>query len=348
MDTAAAAQAFHEHGLSVSDTQALGESLGPLVRQESAGRLGEIHWFRADWQRGGAATGFATWTRASGTTVDAMVKLPVGHTEYFWTSRLGLVGDGEWESARARGLPTPRVLDAGDSLGGYDLAWIVVERLDGPPISRRRSREGLEGLVRATAELQGQCASVKPVDEAPGKQDWHEAVRKSRDAVRRGDCPDEQQWADALKRVGRHLDAIVTRWEARPASWWCHGDVHPANALHRRVAAGPASARCVMIDLALVHAGHWMEDALYLERQHWGHEEFLFGVEPLDCLAAARRDLGLEVDAGYQRWADLRRILTAAAAPGLIGSEGNARYLGGALGVLKRVLRRAPDLVGAE
>lgn len=346
MDTAAAAQAFHEHGLSPSDTQALGESLGPRLREQCGGSLGEIHWFRADWQRGGAATGFATWDLGSGQTIDAMVKVPVGHREWFWTSGLGRPGDGGWNGAPALGLPTPRVLASGESLGGYDLAWIVIERLLGPPLSRKRSREGLEGLVRATAEFQGRCAGVKAVDEAPSAQDWHALVRQSRDAVHRGDCPDEQQWNEALKKVGRQLDGIVTRWLARPAGWWCHGDVHPANALRR--ACGGGATRFVIIDLALVHAGHWIEDALYLERQHWGHEEFLFGVEPVASLAKARRELGLDVDEGFERWADLRRVLTAAAAPGLIGVEGNARYLRGALGVLTRLVKRAPDLLGNE
>lgn len=97
--------------------------------------------------------------------------------------------------------------------------------------------------------------------------------------------------------------------------------------------------RCVLIDMALVHPGHWSEDALYLERQHWGHEEFLFGVSPADALAEQRRRLGLEVESGFDRWANLRRVLTAASAPGLIGIEGNAKYLAGSLGVLNRLLK---------
>ncbi|MCA9289466.1 MAG: phosphotransferase [Phycisphaerales bacterium] len=333
--------------MSPSDTQALGESLGPLLRNECRGHLGEIHWFRADWQRGGAATGFATWTLGTGQTVDAMVKLPVGHREWFWTTRLGLLDADGWNGAAAVALPTPRLLASGESLGGYDLAWIVIERLLGPPISRKRSRDGLEGLLRATAEFQGGCSAVKPVDEIPPAHDWHTAVRSSREAVHRGDCPDEQQWNDALKKVGRHLDGIVARWNARPASWWCHGDVHPANALRRVDGGGANSSRFVIIDLALVHAGHWIEDGLYLERQHWGHEDYLFGVDPVGSLAAARRSFGLDVEDGFERWADLRRVLTAAAAPGLIGVEGNARYLRGALDVLTRLLKRAPDLLGS-
>lgn len=338
MDTAAAARAFLEHGLSPSDTQALGEALAPALRAELAPHLGEIHWFRADWQRGGAATGFATWTRSEGQTVEAMVKLPVGYREVFWTAELGSVPEDVWDSDRARSLPTPRLLAAGNDLSGYDLAWIVVEKLAGPPMSRRRSRESVEAILSTAAEFQARCEAIKPVDEVPAAHDWHGAVRKSRDAVRRGDCPDEQLWGDSLKRVSRHLDSLVTRWNARPLSSWCHGDLHPANALSRAVDE-QNWRRCVLIDMALVHAGHWSEDALYLERQHWGHEEFLFGVSPVEMLAERRRRLGLEVDPGFQRWADLKRVLTAAAAPGLIGIEGNARYLAGCLATLRRLLQ---------
>lgn len=346
MDTAAAARAFHEHGLSASDTQALGESLAGSLRDTLAPHLGEIHWFKADWQRGGAATGFATWTRADGKHVEAMVKLPVGYREYFWTSRLGEVEDGAWDQAASCALPTPRVLAAGQTLGGHDLAWIVVEKLAGPPLSRRRSRESVEAIVRTVADVQGRCGSVRepvPPDDAT---DWHAAVQRSRDAVRRGDCPDEQRWGEALRRVTRHLDDLVVRWRARPVLSWCHGDVHPANALRRPMPDGQ-SGRCVLIDLALVHPGHWVEDALYLERQHWGHEEFLFGVDPVEALAQFRRERGLPVEDGYQRWADLRRILTAAGAPGLIGVEGNARYLRAALDVLSRRVRHAHPLDGS-
>jgi hypothetical protein len=357
MDTAAAARAFLEHGLSPSHTQALGESLAPTLQIQLAPHLGDIHWFRADWQRGGAATGFSTWTRSDGHTVEAMVKLPVGYREFFWTTRLGNVGEPAWHTDRARALPTPRLLASGDTLNGYDLAWIVVEKLAGPPMSRRRARESIEAILATTAEFQARAASVKRVDELPSPHDWESSIRKSREAVRRGDCPDEQHWSEALKKVSRHLDTLVARWNARPLSAWCHGDLHPANALRRASAIAapdpnlngtpgensnghhPPTGRCVLIDLALVHAGHWSEDALYLERQHWGHEEFLFGVNPVDALADDRRRLGLEVEHGFHRWADLRRVLTAASAPGLIGLEGNARYLGGSLAVLTRLLR---------
>src|SRR5690242_8419355 len=104
------------------DGRSLGESLGPALLQHCGGRLRDLSWFRSSWQRGGAATAFARYTDDDGEH-EAMVKIPVGPVEYRWTTQL---------AARANGsCPTPRVLAAGDALGGYDLAWLVVERLDG-------------------------------------------------------------------------------------------------------------------------------------------------------------------------------------------------------------------------
>ncbi len=61
--------------------------------------------------------------------------------------------------------------------------------------------------------------------------------------------------------------------------------------MHRQVAGGPVDGRhgCVLVDLALVHPGHWVEDALYLERQYWGHSDLLKGVKPASELARLRQ-----------------------------------------------------------
>ncbi|MFP3422344.1 hypothetical protein R0K19_23525, partial [Bacillus sp. SIMBA_161] len=42
----------------------LGATLEPIVRAACGGRLSPVTWFRTDWQRGGAATGYATFTPA--------------------------------------------------------------------------------------------------------------------------------------------------------------------------------------------------------------------------------------------------------------------------------------------
>src|SRR2546421_544761 len=71
-----------------------------------------------------------------------------------------------------------------------------------------------------------------------------------------------------------------------------------------QAADSPPKHPCVLIDLALVHSGHWMEDALYLERQFWGHEPLLHGVKPLPMLAKLRRERGLPTDDHYSELAN--------------------------------------------
>ena len=86
-----------------------------------------------------------------------------------------------------------------------------------------------------------------------------------------------------------------------------------------------------LIDLAEVHAGHWIEDAVYLERQLWGHKTRLKLTKPVHAMAAARKLHGLRVDDEYSKLADLRRMLLAATAPAFMQSEGDPRYLAACL-----------------
>ncbi|MGY8757045.1 MAG: hypothetical protein ACKVLC_06695, partial [Phycisphaerales bacterium] len=39
----------------------LASSLEPVLREQTNNQLSDIYWFRTDWQRSGATTGFATW-----------------------------------------------------------------------------------------------------------------------------------------------------------------------------------------------------------------------------------------------------------------------------------------------
>ena len=98
--------------------------------------------------------------------------------------------------------------------------------------------------------------------------------------------------------------------------------------------AGPVA----LIDLAEVRAGHWVEDAVYLERQFWARPKHLDAARPVKTLAAARRRLGLPVQDDYPRLAMARRVLLAATAPGFLKSEGDPRHLDACLGWLERAL----------
>jgi hypothetical protein len=101
---------------------------------------------------------------------------------------------------------------------------------------------------------------------------------------------------------------------------------------------GTAPNCCVLIDLALVRPGHWIEDAVYLERQFWAHPEQLFGVHPVSHLARLRREQGLSTDGDYGQLANVRRVLMAACVPALFPQEGSTRYVQAALDLLLRVL----------
>ena len=91
------------------------------------------------------------------------------------------------------------------------------------------------------------------------------------------------------------------------------------------------NAAVSLIDLAEVHPGHWVEDAVYLERQLWGYKSRLKSSKPVHAMAAARKSLGMRVDDDYSELVDIRRILLAATAPAFMQSEGDPRYLASCL-----------------
>lgn len=323
------------NGLPKADAGALGSSLGPVLIEQCGGRLSEIEWFRSTWQRGGAATGFAHWRAEDGKQLPAVVKFPVTPVEHRWTTQLG---DARGSVDEARSLPTARVFAAGRTLRGYDLAWLVTERLEGHTLSANWGRQALEDLLRAAAEMQARALATAPVSGASTADfDWEEMVGRSRDAARASDLPEAQRWNDALRRVQKSLPGLQARWSARGLNTWCHGDLHPGNAMRRPGAESTPTHGCVLIDLALVHPGHWVEDAVYLERQFWSHPELLHGINPVSLLAKYRRELGLPTDGDYGMVANLRRVLKAACVPAQLDHEGSLRYAHAALEMLERV-----------
>lgn len=312
-----------------NNPEALAAELEPALRDSCGGRLGPVEWFRSPWQQGGAATGFSVWTNDDGSTTETMVKLPVGAKEHFWTGALSAAGCDH----------TPRVIAGGTSLSNYDLAWLVLERLRGKTVGKDLKRDCVDRLLTANCEFHRLAATHKPVTAAdrPPPPDWAGLMERAREAVRNNHIEHEQRWNEAIKRTQKRLDELVAAWAARPINTWCHGDLHPGNALYR----GPREHEgdVVLIDLALVHAGHWVEDAVYLERLYWGHEALLHGVKPVSMLARLRRDRGLETGDDYAQLANLRRILMAACVPAFLGREGSPVYLEAALAILERLGR---------
>lgn len=294
-------------------------------------------WFRATWQHGGAATGFATWRFGSGRRVDCVVKLPVGHTEYFWTKRLGLVSEREWDDPASMTLPTPRVLAAGFELGGYDLAWLVMERLAGPPLGAHPTRQGVWETFETAAEFHAAAITERSIEpeRAPDTPDWGGLVERAREAVEVNDLPDADRWRGVLKDAAALAPGLRDRWMARDINAWCHHDLHGRNAMRRASGDPDHPGRCVLIDLAMVAPGHWVEDALYYERLHWGHPDLLCTIEPVEALARARAFNGLPVGDDYLALADLRRVLMAASAPAFLSTEADPKYLAAALECLE-------------
>ena len=301
----------------------LARSLAPSLVAGCDGRLGEIRWFRTDWQRGGAGTGFAAWHDADGATIEVVVKFPVPGRELRWFRRLG---DGD-------APPVARLFASGDELGGRDLAWIVIERLPFGPLSSRWSDAQLDRLADAAARFQARAAAF-PVDREPEREEWPVRLSAARKQVHDPTFPLRSRWVAALKEAERRLDAVLRRWDARGPLAWLHGDLHPANAMSR---AGLEEGPATLIDLGEVRPGHWVEDGVYLERLLWTKPS---PRSPLRSIADARKRHGLE----NGEWAPLaacRRFLLAATAPAFPG-ERSAAFLAANLDRLEASFRDVP------
>jgi len=317
----------HESGPS-SGREIFGSELEPALLEASEGRLTGLRWFQADWQRGGAATAYGSFSFPDGTQRDVVVKAPVGPVEHRFTTKL-------WES----GAPTPGVAAHGHSLGGYDMAWLVMERLTGEPISKRPDKKALRDLAGAAAAFYQRADAVFGAPpSAPEEADWADLLSKARSAIKENSLPSEQRWNDAVKKTQRALPALLTRWSSRAIDTWRHGDLHLGNAMTREDGSPWGPAGCILIDLGNVRPGHWVEDAVYLERVHWAEPDVLQGAKPVKLLAKARRDAGFRQDDDYNDLANIRRTLLAACVPAFLHREGHPRYLAGALDVLERTL----------
>lgn len=375
----------------------LGPALeGPLVescRRACGGTLTDIRWFRSDWQRGGGSTASARLVFPDGLDPEVIIKLPVGVTEFRWTCALSTIDQPD--------ASTPRVFAAGQSLGGiddgqpgsggYDIGWLVIEKLSGLPLGARLDAGGITDMLGALAEFHDRAGAIAAVPDigdrpparmggskgiaggslTPGAQprthNWDQLLHASRDVIHRAESDGRgganngtaaavrlasaQRWKHAVHDVQKHLPQLLRRWDSRHINTWCHGDMHPGNAMRRATSCElenghrPGNARsanllgpCVLIDLALIHPGHWIEDVLYFERVYWGRAEQLRGVNLVSTLARIRRERGHNDHEDYGMLANVRRVLSAAAAPGLLEREGNPKYLAYALEVIQRLL----------
>jgi hypothetical protein len=314
-------------GFREGDASSLAASLAPVLAEACEGRLSPITWFRADWQRGGAATGTAEFQLDAGQTTRVVVKLPVVPREVLWVGRLQ-------DEQDQREPVVPRLYASGDALAGYDLAWMVIERVAHGPLGAHWHDGHTVRMAEAAARFYA-VAGKYPVDQAAREEPWEELVDGARESLRINDVPRHARWRTALKALRGRLGPIVEQWEARDKGQWMHGDLHLANAMSREsVESGPVC----LIDFGQVRPGHWIEDAVYLERQLWARPQRLKASKPVREVAAARRALGLTVEEDYARLAMIRRALMAGTAPKYLKSEGDPRHLGACLDWVERAL----------
>jgi len=309
-----------------ADSRTLAASLMPVLEHVCDRRLKAITWFKADWQRGGAATGTATYCDSTGEH-PVVVKLPVVPRELIWTRRL--------QDAEDDDPVVPRLFDSGDELGGYDLAWLVLERFEHGPLGLRWHEDHLPRIAAAAARFHERAGRIE-VDQPPRVEQWDEMISESLASVKLNAVQEPRRWTVALKELAGRIDDLVAEWNARDVKQWLHGDLHLANAMSRNAMNSGAVS---LIDLAEIHAGHWVEDAVYLERQLWARPERMARQKPVKLIAAARRRLGLPVEEDYARLAMIRRVLLAATAPRFIKSEGNPKHLGACRDWLERGLK---------
>ena len=290
----------------------LARALEPVLQKQCLDQLEPIRWFRTDWQRGGAATGFSTWTYEDGRKEEVVVKFPVVLRELRWTRRM----------QNCNGV-VPKLFASGVGLGGYDLAWIVIERIPYGPLGKHWDDNIIQRISGAAAAFTS-AAREFPVDQRGRREDWSDLLIKAKNSIRTNKIEDLATWKKMHKWFSKALDDILDIWQARHTRQWLHGDLHLANSMCR---SEKSNAPVCLIDLAEVHAGHWVEDAIYLERQLWGHHSRLESSKPLNTMANARKAIGLKVTDDYHELANIRRLLLAATAPAFMQSEGDPRYL---------------------
>ena len=300
-----------------------GAMLEDALRDACGGRLSPINWFRTDWQRGGALTGYATFDADDGHRA-VVTKMPVPPGERRWLADLQPAGD-----------VAPRLFAHGETLGGYDIAWVVMERLPHGPLGPQWDGAEFDLLIDAAGRFYAAAAAI-PLRGEPPRRPWAELYEKARKNVHDHALPQEQRWKVALKKAHRKLRDWCKTFDDRPADHWCHGDLHLGNALTRDdPPAGPA----LLIDYAQTHVGCWVDDALYFEHLFWARPQWLAGRKLCKALAHARRDRGLPVDPHWADHAAALRGLIAMSTPARLYDDGNPAHLHAALETLESCVR---------
>lgn len=305
--------------------QPFGSYLAPVLTQLCKGRLTDLSWFRTDWQRGGALTGYANWLDDHGNQRPAVVKLPVPPGERRWLVQL------------SSDDVTPRLFAHGSELGGYDLAWVVMERLPHGPLGSKWGPACFPLLADAAANFYASARMV-PLTDPPAPRDWEGQLKRARDHIGKDTIKNSQRWRKALKKANKKLPAWIDTWHQRDTGWWCHGDLHPGNAMSRSqppTEATQAAGQAVLFDLACVRPGHWVEDAIYLEHLYWANPVALRGANPAKLIANSLRNYQLTPGYNWPQLADTYRAMLAMTAPAYRDKPGGNAQAAASLEVLE-------------
>ena len=248
--------------------------------------------------------------------------MPVGPDECRWLVQLDSQAD-----------VSPHVYAHGDQVGGYDMAWVVMERLPYGPLNADWGGREFDLIVDAVGRFY-RAASHYPAPQVSASRDWQQILELARQKVRQNALPNQQAWTRTLKRVRRHLKAWTTQWDDRPTHHWCHGDLHLGNAMTRQQ-DGPA----VLLDFANTHVGHWIEDAVYFEHIYWSDPGRLNGRKLCTAIARGRKELGLPVERNWLELANIRRALLAMSTPAKLEHVGNPQHIAAASALLQHAVR---------
>ncbi len=298
-----------------------GHELEHEIYEACGGRLIDFHWFRTDWQRGGAFTAKGMYHVDDLKTVNVVIKFPIPSVERLWLTRLSEAGNNI----------VPKIHAHGDRLGNYPIEWIVMEHLPYGPLSSKWNGAEFDLLVEAYGRM-ADAMNAFPVDQQPHRKDWEEIWQKSRQNVHAHAIPNEQRWNKALKQANRKLKDWLATLDDQPMDHWVHGDLHLGNALSR---VAPPGGPAQLIDFACVRAGHWLDDAVYLEHLYWARRDMLKGRKLCSMIAKQRKKHGLRVCAQWPQWAQIHRALLAMSTPAMLEHDGSPAHVEAALQILE-------------